>query len=74
MDNVDLEVPDRKVSNAASWLSSFGPNLSKVARNGGTCLFWYVAALLAQYKEQQCPTESAMPTNMSERNELTVNT
>lgn len=48
----DEAIPGIEASLAADWLSKLDPQLSAVAANGETCLFWYIVGLLAAYKEK----------------------
>lgn len=51
----DEPIPGVEQGAAAQWLANktSGRDLMDVARNGDTCLFWYIAGLLAQYKQDK---------------------
>lgn len=50
----DEPIPSTTHTDAAKWLTEqLGENdLTDVVGNGPTALFWYIASLLASYKEQ----------------------
>jgi len=51
---IDEPIPGNGEAAAAKWLNEREAydHLPQVAANGPTALFWYVAGLLDQYKEQ----------------------
>jgi hypothetical protein len=51
--NENERIPDDGTAQAASWLEARDVGLGAVAQNGDTCLFWFVAGLLACYLEEK---------------------